>query len=112
MKCPTCKKGRLADVEDILHELENYVFIIKGRRCTVCGEEIIEETEGQKMINAAKKMGVWGTPLRLHRKLSKSARGTVLRIPIDIEKSMHLEGNEHITISKIGNNKLLIEIED
>jgi antitoxin component of MazEF toxin-antitoxin module len=46
----------------------------------------------------------------LHRKLSQSARGTVIRIPTDIEKNMKLKGNEEVLISKIGKNKLLIEI--
>ena len=63
------------------------------------------------MIEIARRLGIWGSPLKLNRKLSHSARGTVLRIPSDIEKSMKLRGNEEILISKIGKNKLLIEIE-
>ncbi len=63
------------------------------------------------MIRQARKLCVWGTQLKLHRKLSKSARGTVLRIPSDIEKELKLKGTEEILISKIGTNKLLIEID-
>ena len=75
-----------------------------------CGEEFVAEKEGQKMIEIARNLGIWGEPLKLHRKLSQSARGTMLRIPNDTEKNMRLKGNEEVLISKIGKNKLLIEI--
>ncbi len=108
--CPVCEKGNLIEVDDIISEIEGHFFVQKGKRCSNCGEEFINEKEGQKMIEIARKLGIWGEPLKLHRKLSKSARGTVLRIPTDIEKNMHLKGEEEILISKIGKNKLLIEV--
>ena len=109
-KCPMCEKGNLVEVQDIISEIEGHFFIVKGKRCTSCNEEFINEKEGQKMIEVAKRLGLWGEPLKLHRKLSQSARGTVLRIPTDMEKSMKLKGNEEVLISKIGKNKLLVEI--
>ncbi len=109
--CPVCEKGSLIEVDDIVSEVEGHFFVQKGKRCSSCGEEFINEKEGQKMIEIARKLGIWGEPLKLHRKLSKSARGTVLRIPTDIEKNMHLKGEEKILISKIGKDKLLIEVE-
>ncbi|MDP4012429.1 MAG: hypothetical protein Q8R00_02380 [Candidatus Nanoarchaeia archaeon] len=108
--CKICNKGTWTEVNDILMDIESYIFIVKGERCTECGEEIINEQEGQKMINMAKKIGVWGTPLKLYRKLSRSARGTVLSIPTDIEKELKLKGNEAVAISKSG-KKIIIEIE-
>ncbi|MDI6655177.1 MAG: hypothetical protein ABH874_00260 [Methanobacteriota archaeon] len=108
-KCPACEKGKLVPVDDIVSEIEGYVFVEKGERCTHCGEEFINEKEGQKMINLAKKLGVWGEPLKLYRKLSKSARGTVLRIPSDIEKNLGIKGGEEVAISKIG-RKIIIEV--
>lgn len=112
MKCPVCEKGDLVAVEDIPAEVEAYVFIVKGRRCGSCGEEFIDEREGQRMIQTARKLGVWGEPLKLHRKLSPSGRGTVLRIPSDIERELGLKGTEDVAISKMGDNKILVEIED
>lgn len=109
-KCPVCEKGNLIEVEDLVSEIEGHFFIEKGKRCTRCGEEFLNEKQSQKTINIARTLGIWGEPLKLHRKLSRSARGTVLRIPNDIEKSMHLKGKEEVLISKIGKNKLLIEI--
>ncbi len=109
-KCPVCGEGKLVDASDIVSEIDGNFFITHGRRCAKCGDEFIDESEGQKMIEIAKRLGLWGTPLKLHRKLSKSARGTVLRIPVDIEKSMNLKGDEEVQISKIGKNKLLIEV--
>ena len=109
--CPVCEKGVLVEVEDIINEMDGYVFLIRGTRCTKCSEEFIDEIEGQKMIQSAKKLGIWGEPLKLHRKLSKSARGTVLHIPVDIEENLNLKGNERVAISKIGKNKIIIEIE-
>ena len=109
-KCPVCEKGTLIDADDIISEIEGHFFIEKGSRCTKCGEEFISEKQSQKTIEIARRIGIWGEPLKLHRKLSKSARGTILRIPTDIEKTMKLKGSEEVLISKIGKNKLLIEV--
>ncbi len=109
--CPTCNKEMIMKVDDIVNDIDGYFFVIKGERCTHCGEEFIDEKEGQRMIQIARKLGIWGQPLKLHRKLSRSARGTVLRIPTDIEKNLHLKGDEDILISKIGPNKVLLEVE-
>ena len=100
--CPICEKGKLVNVEDILSEIEGYIFVEKGERCTHCGEEFIPEDEGERMIKIARKLKLWGEPLKLYRKLSRSARGIVLRIPADIEKNLKIIGNEEITISKVG----------
>jgi hypothetical protein len=108
-KCPVCE-GDMAWVEDLVSEIEGLIFIEKGYRCQSC-EEFIPEEEGQKMIQIARKMNVWGEPLKLRRKMSKSSRGTVIRIPTDIERALGLKGNEAIKISKIGKKKILIEIE-
>jgi len=108
--CPVCEKGKLMQVEDIISEIESYVFVEKGERCTSCGEEFIAEKEGQKMINIARRLGIWGEPLKLYRKLSKSARGTVLRIPGDIEKNLGIKGNEQVAVSRVGKKKILIEV--
>ena len=111
MKCPSCETENLVEVDDIANELDSYILITKGKRCTSCGMEFIAEKEGQRMITLARKLGVWGNPLKLHRKLSQSARGTILRIPTDIEHNLGLKGTEEVLISKIGDKKILIEIE-
>ena len=108
--CPICEKGKLVNVEDILSEIEGYIFVEKGERCTHCGEEFIPEDEGERMIKIARKLKLWGEPLKLYRKLSRSARGIVLRIPADLEKNLKINGNEKVTISKVGKNKILIEL--
>jgi hypothetical protein len=110
-KCPVCEKGNLVEVEDIVSEIGGHFFVVTGKRCASCNEEFINKKEGQKRIEIARNLGIWGEPLKLHRKLSQSARGTVLRIPTDIEKNMKLKGNEDVLISKIGKNKLLVEVE-
>lgn len=109
--CPVCQGGRMVEAEDIVSEMDGYFFVVKGRRCTACGEELIDEREGQKMIALAKRLGVWGEPLKLHRKLSKSARGTVLHIPVDLEKELRLRGNEEVVISKAGKQGFLVQVE-
>ena len=111
-KCPICEIGILQAVDDILSDMSGYVFVEKGERCSNCGEEILSEEESQRMIRIARRLNIWGQPLKLHRKLSKSGRGTTLRIPSDLEKNMGLKGDEKIEISKIGPNKILIEIMD
>ncbi len=109
-KCPACEEGKLTQVDDILSEIEGYIFVEKGERCTLCGEEFISEKEGQRMISIAKRLGIWREPLKLYRKLSKSARGTVLRIPSDIEKNLGIKGDEKVAISKSGDKKIVIEV--
>ncbi|MBI2671528.1 hypothetical protein HYX16_01200 [Candidatus Woesearchaeota archaeon] len=111
-KCLICGKGELIEVEDIISEIEGHFFIEKGKRCSSCGEEFISERTSQNTIEIARRLGLWGEPLKLHRKLSRSARGTVLRIPTDIEENLHLKGDEQVLISKIGKNKLLVEIKE
>jgi hypothetical protein len=109
--CPVCEKGELIDVDNIVSEIDGYMFVEKGRRCTACGEEFINETDAQRTIELAKKLGVWPAPLKLHRSLSKSGRGLVLRIPSDIEKDFDLKPGEAVSISKVG-KKIVIEPKD
>lgn len=110
-QCPVCEQETFVNVNDIVNDIEGYTFVVKGSRCLACSEEFINEKEGQVMIQAARRLGVWGEPFKLHRKLSRSARGTVLRIPTDIEKDFHLKGTEEVAISKVGQRRLLVEIE-
>lgn len=110
-RCPVCGKGELVPVDDILSEIEGYTFVERGRRCTACGEEFIPEQESERMIKVARRLGIWGEPLKLRRKLSRSGRGTVLRIPSDIERSLGLHGNEEVSISKAG-RKIIIDIHE
>ena len=110
-RCPVCGKGDLVPVDDIVSEIEGYTFVERGRRCTACGEEFIPEQEAQRTINVARRLGIWGEPLKLHRRLSRSGRGTVLRIPADIERSLGLRGNEEVAVSKVG-RKIMIELRE
>ncbi len=107
-KCLICEKGDLIQVEDIILEIEGYVFIIKGERCNNCNEEFPYEEETQRAILGARKLGVWPEPLKLYRHLSKSGRGLIFRIPIDIEKQFKLNEKTEIAITKVG-NKIVIE---
>ena len=109
-KCLICEKESLIRVEDITLEIEGYIIIVKGERCSGCNEEFPYEKETQRAIEIAKKLGVWPKPLKLHRHLSKSGGGLILRIPKDIEKELNLNENIEITISKVG-NKIIIEPE-
>lgn len=102
-----CEKGNLEEVEDIILEVEGYVFIVKGERCTKCNEEFPYEEETQKTIIIAKKLGVWPEPLKLYRHLSRSGGGLIFRIPSDLEKQLKLNENIEIEISKIGNKIVL-----
>jgi len=107
-KCLACENGLLEEVSDIILEVEGYVFIAKGHRCTECKKEFPFEEETNKVISIAKKLGVWPEPLKLHRTLSKSGGGLILRIPSDIEKQLDLKESTEIIISKIG-KKIILE---
>ena len=109
--CPSCGKGELIQVSDIISEFGGYVFVEKGERCTACGEEFPYEEDSQRTIEAARKLGVWPEPLKLYRKLSKSGRTLVLRIPSDLERQMQLKQETEVAITKIG-NKIVIEKEE
>lgn len=109
-KCPVCEKETLVKADDIILEIEGYVIIVKGERCSECGEEFPFEAETQRMIETARKLGVWPEPLKLRRHLSKSGGGLMLRIPADIEKQFKLDESSEISISKVG-NKIVIEPE-
>jgi len=108
--CPACENGKLVGVDNIISDIDGYVFVEKGERCTACGEEFINEKDAQAMVENSRKLGVWPVPLKLHRNLSSSGRGLVLRIPSDIEKDLRLKPGEAVSISKVG-NKIIIEPE-
>lgn len=55
-------------------------------------------------------MGIWGEPLRLYRKLTKSSRGITLRIPADLQRALHLTGKENVAFTKAG-NRIYVGIE-
>lgn len=107
-KCIICDKGEMIEVEDIVLEMEGYVFIVEGHRCNNCKEEFPYEEETQKTISVARKLGIWPEPLKLYRHLSRSGGGLVFRIPSDLEKQFKLNEDTEIAISKIG-NKFVIE---
>lgn len=108
-RCPVCGKGVLLPADDITSEIDGYTFVEKGLRCSVCGEEFLPEEESQRTIRVARRLGIWGAPLQLRRKLSRSGRGTVLRIPADIERALGLKGDEEVLVSKAG-KKIIIEV--
>ncbi len=110
--CPVCEKGELENAADIILDISGYVFVVKGERCSKCGEEFPSEEETTNVINASKKLGVWPEPLKLFRSLSKSGRNLTLRIPADIERQMNLHAGEELAISKIGNKLIVEPIED
>ena len=58
-RCPVCEKGTFVKVEDIMFELEGYVFILRGERCDLCKEEFPFEEETERAIHAAQKLGIW-----------------------------------------------------
>ncbi len=105
--CLVCGKGNLEKVQDIVLEIEGYVFVVDGERCSCCKEEFPFEHETQKVIDVARHMGIWPEPMKLYRHLSKSGGGLVFRIPADLEKQLKLDENVEISISKIG-NKIVI----
>ena len=107
-KCLICEKGILEEVNDIIIELEGYVFVGKGHKCSNCHEEFPLEEETRKFIDTAKKLGIWPEPLKLSRTLSKSGGGLILRIPSDLEKQLNLKESTEVNLSKIG-NKIIIE---
>ncbi|HLD04693.1 MAG TPA: hypothetical protein VJG90_03150 [Candidatus Nanoarchaeia archaeon] len=109
-KCWVCEKGSLEKVEDIILELEGYLFVVKGERCSHCKEEFPFEEETQRTIIIARKLGIWSEPLKLYRHLSKSGGGLVFRVPADLEKQLALSEKTEIGITKIG-NKIVIEVE-
>lgn len=111
LKCPICRKGVLTRVDDILSEIEGWAFVERGHRCSSCGEEFIDPEDSDRTVKVARRLGIWGEPLKLRRKLSPSGRGIVLRIPEDLRESLRLKGNEAVSLSKIGKTKLLVEIE-
>lgn len=109
--CPSCGKGDLVPASDIISEFGGYVFVEKGERCSACGEEFSYEGEIQRTIEAARRLGVWPEPLKLYRKLSRSGRTLVLRIPSDLERQMELKDETKVAITKIG-TKIVIEKEE
>lgn len=109
-KCPVCEKGDFVKVEDIILEIEGYVFVVKGERCSSCKEEFPFEEETGRVVSVARKLGTWPEPLKLYRHLSRSSGGLIFRIPSDLERQLQLSEHAEISITKIG-NKIVLEPE-
>src|SRR5437870_13044751 len=101
-RCPNCGKRRLGPADDITSEIEGYTFVEQGVRCGACGEEFLPEEESQRMIRVARRLGIWGEPLKLRGKLSRGGRGRALRIRTDIEGSLKLRGDGGVLASRAG----------
>ena len=108
--CLVCGKGNLLKVDDIVLDLNGYIFILKGEKCDSCKEEFPFEEETRRAIDAARKLGIWPEPMKLYRHLSKSGGGLVFRVPADLEKQLRLDEKTEIAITKVG-NKIVIEPE-
>ncbi len=106
--CPTCGKGTLEPADNLTSEIDGYVFVEKGQRCSECGEEFPFEKEAQRTIEAARRLGVWPEPMKMYRTLSEVGRSLVLRIPADLERQLHLKAGEEVVLTKIG-RKIVIE---
>lgn len=74
MKCQNCEKGDLIEVNDIASELDGYVFIAKGKRCGNCNEEFIDEKEGEKIIQLAKRFWSLGKFSQTSQKIKQKRK--------------------------------------
>lgn len=106
--CPSCERGTLEKADNIISEIEGYIFVEQGERCSHCGEEFPFEKEAQRTIEAARRLGIWPEPMKLYRTLSEVGRSLVLRIPADLERQLKLKAGEEVSITKIG-HKMVIE---
>jgi hypothetical protein len=77
----------------------------------LAGEKWLCLCTKQNTIEAARRLGVWPEPLKLHRKLSTSGGTLVLRIPSDLERQMELKEQTEVAITKVG-RKIVIEKEE
>lgn len=111
MKCPVCGKGVLQPADDILSELEGYAFLERGDRCPQCGEEFINEADSARTIRVARRLGIWREPLKFRLRLSTTRRGIVLRIPEDFRRSMKIKGDERVSLVKVGNRRIVLDLE-
>lgn len=62
-KCLVCGSGILEEIEDIKLEIEGYIFILKGHRCSNCKEEFPLEEETKRAIEVSKRLCAWSEPL-------------------------------------------------
>ena len=108
-RCPVCGRGVLVPADDIVSELEGYAFVERGGRCAVCGEEFLPEEESERLVRVARRLGIWGEPLKPRRKLSRSGRGTVARIPADIERALGLRGAWGVPAFKAGRQTIIAD---
>ena len=111
MICPVCGKGQLSSVDDILSTIEGLTFVERGHRCNAWVRSSLTRRTMTEPSGWLTRLGLWGEPLKLHRKLSNSGRGLVLRIPEDLRKSMGLKGSETVSLAKVGKTRVLLEVE-
>ena len=57
----------LIEVDNIISEIEGYVFVEKGVRCSLCDEEFLDEKESRRTIEVGKQDYNRARRLVLHR---------------------------------------------
>ena len=108
-KCALCG-GTLSRADDIVCEFPEGAIVTAGYRCVACGEEIFDGADIDRLIGAARKIGAWGGKTTLRRKLSRSGRGTILRIPVDLERALAIKGDETVDIEVMGKKRFVVQV--
>ncbi len=107
-KCPICE-GTVKKVKTKA-EIEG-VTLAEGldvEKCSKCGEEFYTLEQMSFLRKKAQEKGVWGSGLRLRRKITRSGKRLALYLPTDIERNLKLKKGEAVDIWTEG-RRIIIE---
>jgi len=92
MKCPTCNKGKMERIKDVIWE-DGVEF--EAFRCNLCGEEIMDMKQLQVLATKYRK-------LRKAKeiKFAKWGNSIAVRIPSDIISEYHIKAGKQGILTK------------
>ena len=106
MICPICNQGELKKAK--IREEQFGVFLgeYEGLQCMACNESFFDDVTTKKVIEKAKKMGMFGIDAKT--KIARSGNSLAVRIPKRIVDFLKLKEGKEVKIHPAG-NKLIIE---
>jgi hypothetical protein len=71
---------------------------VRGFRCPKCKSELIPIEEGKRVQQLAEKLGLFGAPNALNRKIAQSGNNLVVYVPKEYERQLGLAKGDPIKI--------------
>ncbi|MCD4740053.1 YgiT-type zinc finger protein [archaeon] len=108
-KCPICG-GKLVTTRTVLDLYDGKVTLkgVKVQYCPKCKEELFTPEQMNKVDKLTE--GIQLQQISLKRRVSKSGRSLVLRIPQDIARTLHMNKDTEVELRVKNKKEFVVEV--